>query len=80
MNEATKLIVYVATKQKEFLILFQFSSKAQVFIKRTTNEKISYCYSTSVGANIILLQCCRFLLRRLGFLYPYRVSHYPYKV
>jgi len=40
MNEATMLIVYVATKQIEFLIHSQCSLKAQVSTRRTTNERV----------------------------------------
>jgi hypothetical protein len=40
MNEATMLIVCVATKQIEFLIHSQCSLKAQVSTRRTTNEGV----------------------------------------
>lgn len=45
MNEATMLIVYVAPKQIEYLILSQCNLEAQVSIRRTTNERVIQFHS-----------------------------------
>jgi hypothetical protein len=38
MNEAKMLTVYVAIVQTEYLLHYLFSSRAQDFIRRTTND------------------------------------------